>query len=170
MRRNQKVEAKRVHLGSRTVTVTYAAPSPPTTMSSGYEPLSQSPHVHFEENEGEDVSVEIPSPSPIHEQRDEISGRIRWIYFMFGAAVLLPWNGEWQRLLVRIICLFDDIQYSVLITATPFFLSRLIGSDLRSSFSSYLSITFTLANFAFLAHATATSQQVRHVIFLSKSI
>ncbi|KLO09901.1 hypothetical protein SCHPADRAFT_999923 [Schizopora paradoxa] len=106
-------------------------------MSSGYEPLSQSPHVHFEENEGEDGSVEVPSP--LLEQREQTSGRIRWIYFTFGAAVLLPWN--------------------VLITAIPFFLSRLIGSDLRSTFSSYLSITFTLANFAFLAHATATSQQ-----------
>jgi len=111
--------------------------SPTTTMSTGYEPLSQSPHVHFEENKGEDGPVHLPSP--LLEQREQTSERIRWIYFTFGAAVLLPWN--------------------VLITAIPFFLSRLVGSDLLSAFSSYLSITFTLANFAFLAHATATSQQ-----------
>ncbi len=66
-------------------------------MSTGYEPLSQSPHVHFEENEGEDGPVGLPSP--LVEQREQISERIRWIYFTFGAAVLLPWNGELQKLL-----------------------------------------------------------------------
>ena len=48
-----------------------------------------------------------------------------------------------------------------LITATPYFLTRLEGSSLKSTFSSYLSTTFTVANFAFLAHATATTKQVR---------
>lgn len=49
---------------------------------------------------------------------------------------------------------------SALITATPFFLSRLEGSSLKSTFSSYLSVTFTVANFCVLAHATVTSKQV----------
>ncbi|KAJ3761005.1 nucleoside transporter-domain-containing protein [Lentinula raphanica] len=65
--------------------------------------------------------------------------RIRWINFVLGCAVLLPWNA--------------------LITAIPYFLSRLAGSSLQSTFSSYLSITFTLSNFLCLAHATATSKQ-----------
>ncbi|OBZ76440.1 Nucleoside transporter FUN26 [Grifola frondosa] len=65
--------------------------------------------------------------------------RIRWIHFVLGCAVLLPWNA--------------------LITATPYFLSRMEGSPLKSTFSSYLSTTFTAANFLFLAHATATSKQ-----------
>ncbi|KAI0921408.1 hypothetical protein AcW1_004606 [Taiwanofungus camphoratus] len=69
----------------------------------------------------------------------DADGRIRWIHFILGCAVLLPWN--------------------VMITATPFFLSRLDGSPMKSSFSSYLSTTFTAANFGFLAHATATSKQ-----------
>ncbi|CCM03372.1 uncharacterized protein FIBRA_05502 [Fibroporia radiculosa] len=69
----------------------------------------------------------------------EADGRIHWIHFILGCAVLLPWN--------------------VMITATPYFLSRLEGSSLKSSFSSYLSTTFMVSNFSFLAHATATAQQ-----------
>ncbi|EKM59440.1 uncharacterized protein PHACADRAFT_205650 [Phanerochaete carnosa HHB-10118-sp] len=65
--------------------------------------------------------------------------RIGWIHFILGCAVLLPWN--------------------VLITASPYFLSRVAGSSLKDTFSSYLSTTFTVANFAFLAHATATERQ-----------
>ncbi|KAJ3790664.1 nucleoside transporter-domain-containing protein [Lentinula aff. detonsa] len=68
-----------------------------------------------------------------------VDSRIRWINFVLGCAVLLPWNA--------------------LITAIPYFLSRLAGSHLQSTFTSYLSITFTLANFLCLAHATATSKQ-----------
>ncbi|KAE9404472.1 hypothetical protein BT96DRAFT_964197 [Gymnopus androsaceus JB14] len=69
-----------------------------------------------------------------------LDARIRWVHFVLGCAVLLPWNA--------------------LITATPYFLSRLAGSSFQSTFSSYLSITFTLSNFLFLAHATATSKQM----------
>jgi len=66
-------------------------------------------------------------------------GRIRWIHFVLGCAVLLPWN--------------------VIITATPFFLTRLEDSSLKSTFSSYLSTSFTISNFVFLAHATVSSDQ-----------
>ncbi|KAJ3892782.1 nucleoside transporter-domain-containing protein [Lentinula edodes] len=69
-----------------------------------------------------------------------VDPRIKWINFVLGCAVLLPWNA--------------------LITAIPYFLSRLSGSSLQSTFISYLSITFTLSNFLCLAHATATSKQV----------
>lgn len=65
--------------------------------------------------------------------------RIRAAHFMLGCAVLLPWNA--------------------MITATPFFLSRLEGSPMRSTFNSYLSTTFMASNFGFLAHATATAKQ-----------
>ncbi|THH08185.1 hypothetical protein EW146_g9079 [Bondarzewia mesenterica] len=68
-----------------------------------------------------------------------VDNQIHWILFLFGCAVLLPWN--------------------VMITATPYFLSRLEGSPVRSLFSSYLSTSFTFANFSFLAHATATSKK-----------
>jgi len=53
----------------------------------------------------------------------------------------------------------------VVITAMPFFLSRLSESPLRSTFASYLTTSFTFANFLFLAHATATSKQVCHLNF-----
>ncbi|KAJ7477085.1 nucleoside transporter-domain-containing protein [Mycena galericulata] len=68
-----------------------------------------------------------------------VDTRIRWIHFILGCAVLLPWN--------------------VMITATPFFLSRLTHSPLKLAFSSYLSCAFTLSNFIFLARATITSKQ-----------
>ncbi|KAF8911901.1 nucleoside transporter-domain-containing protein [Mucidula mucida] len=68
-----------------------------------------------------------------------VDARIRWIHFILGNAVLLPWN--------------------VMITATPYFLARLSASTLKLTFSSYLSTSFTAANVLFLAHATATSKQ-----------
>ncbi|KAJ7499272.1 nucleoside transporter-domain-containing protein [Mycena latifolia] len=68
-----------------------------------------------------------------------VDSRIRWIHFVLGCAVLLPWN--------------------VMITATPFFLSRLANSPLRLSFTSYLTCAFTASNFIFLASATITSKQ-----------
>ncbi|GJE84933.1 equilibrative nucleoside transporter 1 [Phanerochaete sordida] len=74
-----------------------------------------------------------------HEHAVTHDHRIGWIHFILGCAVLLPWNA--------------------LITASPYFLSRVAGSPLRDTFSSYLSTTFTVANFFFLAHATATEKQ-----------
>jgi len=69
----------------------------------------------------------------------DVPASIRWINFALGAAVLLPWNA--------------------ITTAIPYFLSRLGGSRLQSTFSSYLSITFTLTNFIFMAHAAVVTQQ-----------
>ncbi|KAG1756023.1 nucleoside transporter-domain-containing protein [Suillus lakei] len=68
-----------------------------------------------------------------------VDSRIRWVYFMLGCATLLPWN--------------------VLITATSFFLSRLVGSPLRATFTSYLTTTSTVFNVFALAHATVTSKR-----------
>ncbi|TEB04029.1 nucleoside transporter [Coprinellus micaceus] len=70
-----------------------------------------------------------------------IDRKIKWISFILGCAVLLPWN--------------------VTITAMPYFLARLQGSSLKSTFGSYLTTTFTLSNFIFLAHATITSKHIR---------
>ncbi|KAI0080672.1 hypothetical protein K474DRAFT_1589283 [Panus rudis PR-1116 ss-1] len=68
-----------------------------------------------------------------------VNSRIRWVHFILGCAVLLPWN--------------------VLITASPFFLARLEGSPFKGTFNSYLSTSFTVSNFVFLAHATVSSKQ-----------
>ncbi|KAG2066798.1 hypothetical protein BDR04DRAFT_1029168 [Suillus decipiens] len=65
--------------------------------------------------------------------------RIRWVYFMLGAATLLSWDA--------------------LINANPFFISRLSGSPLRMSFSSYLSSVFTTSKMITLGHAMMTSKQ-----------
>ncbi|KAJ6538997.1 nucleoside transporter-domain-containing protein [Mycena capillaripes] len=77
-----------------------------------------------------------------------VDSRIRWIHFVLGCAVLLPWN--------------------LMITAMPFFLARLANSPLRLAFGSYLSSAFTISNLIFLACATITSKQSspsRRVLF-----
>ncbi|KAF8897201.1 nucleoside transporter-domain-containing protein [Infundibulicybe gibba] len=92
---------------------------------------------HETEYDGEDT--ESDDLAPMDPPAVVVDSKVRWIYFVLGCSVLLPWN--------------------VMITATPFFISRLTGSPLRLAFSSYLSTSFTASNFAFLAHATATSKQ-----------
>ncbi|KAF5387810.1 hypothetical protein D9615_000092 [Tricholomella constricta] len=81
-----------------------------------------------------DLALTTADPPPV-----VVDAQIRWIHFVLGCSVLLPWN--------------------VMITATPFFLSRLAGSPLKSTFSSYLSTSFTASNFLFLAHATVVSKR-----------
>ncbi|KIK08470.1 hypothetical protein K443DRAFT_128378 [Laccaria amethystina LaAM-08-1] len=97
-----------------------------------YHPL---PHHSDSRTPSDDLATEqlvLHPPSPL------VDARVRWIHFIMGCAVLLPWN--------------------VIITATPFFLSRLVGSPMKSTFASYLSSSFNAANFIFLAHATATTK------------
>ncbi|KAG0702331.1 nucleoside transporter-domain-containing protein [Suillus ampliporus] len=79
------------------------------------------------------------SGSDIYITDQTVDGRIQWVYFTLGCATLLPWNA--------------------LITATSFFLSRLVGSPLRATFTSYLTTTSTIFNIFAVAHATATSKR-----------
>ncbi|KAF9482455.1 hypothetical protein BDN70DRAFT_853218 [Pholiota conissans] len=88
-------------------------------------------------NDGE-AAEPVAHQQPEHHAPHPVDSRILWIHFILGCAVLLPWN--------------------VVITAMPFFLSRLSASPLRSAFASYLTTSFTAANFLFLAHATAVSK------------
>ncbi|KAG6907603.1 hypothetical protein DXG01_008221 [Tephrocybe rancida] len=122
--------------------------STPTLPEAPYDPLPQliiateNGQEHpYTVNPGE----EIATPQPT----EGVEAQIRWIHFILGCCVLLPWN--------------------VMITATPYFLSRLDGSPLKGVFSSYLSVTFTASRFIFLAHATAISKQVSALIILSTS-
>jgi equilibrative nucleoside transporter 1/2/3 len=87
-----------------------------------------------------------------------VDPRISWIYFLLGCSVLLPWNGMYSLWVILIYSVFTISL--VMITAIPFFLSRLANSPLKSTFSSYLSTSFTAAGFVFLAHATAVSRRV----------
>ncbi|KAF8192532.1 nucleoside transporter-domain-containing protein [Pholiota molesta] len=91
-----------------------------------------------DDNPNNDDEAVEPSPQSPAVQAIPVDPQIRWIHFILGCAVLLPFN--------------------VIITAMPFFLSRLSTSPLRSAFASYLTTSFTAANFIFLAHATATSK------------
>ncbi|KAG8935879.1 hypothetical protein FRC02_005878 [Tulasnella sp. 418] len=67
----------------------------------------------------------------------EADESIRRAHYILGAATLLPWNA--------------------IITATPYFLSRLEGSGLKNTFGSYLSSTYNLSGFLALWYATATA-------------
>ncbi|OJA16428.1 hypothetical protein AZE42_08404 [Rhizopogon vesiculosus] len=84
-----------------------------------------------------------------------VDTRIQWVYFMLGCAVLLPWNGAFMTPICDV--LLHRKLLLVLITATSFFLSRLVGSPLRATFSSYLSTVYTVFHAFGLAHATVTS-------------
>ncbi|KAF8225429.1 hypothetical protein L208DRAFT_1306344 [Tricholoma matsutake] len=94
-----------------------------------------------------DESDEVTLEGDVEQEQAELAAlqalpvdpRISWIFFLLGCSVLLPWN--------------------VMITAIPFFLSRLANSSLKSTFSSYLSVSFTVTGFVFLAHATAASKR-----------
>ncbi|KAJ6567223.1 nucleoside transporter-domain-containing protein [Mycena vulgaris] len=96
-------------------------------------PVLADPDIDAEESQDDATIASDLAPDVV------VDSRIRWIHFVLGCAVLLPWN--------------------VMITATPFFLSRLANSSLKLSFASYLSCAFTASNFIFLAHATITSKQ-----------
>ncbi|PPR03830.1 hypothetical protein CVT26_000828 [Gymnopilus dilepis] len=97
--------------------------------------------------QGEDVNASqinlgseavISSEEPTDPPAFLVDSSIHWVHLILGCAVLLSWN--------------------VVITAMPFFASRLAQSSLRSTFASYLTTTFTAANLIVLAHATATSK------------
>ncbi|TRM68483.1 nucleoside transporter-domain-containing protein [Schizophyllum amplum] len=69
----------------------------------------------------------------------------------------------WINCLLGIFCTDDlclMLRVAAIITATPYFLSRLEGSPLQRTFSSYLSTSFTASNFVFLAFATVRSKQI----------
>ncbi|KAJ1308563.1 hypothetical protein OPQ81_004262 [Rhizoctonia solani] len=75
-------------------------------------------HLVQSQMSGRSVSRSLTLPPPPDPQARK---SIQMIFIVLGASLLLPWNG--------------------LITATPYFLSRLAGSSLRPAFGSYLGIT-----------------------------
>ncbi|KDQ15791.1 hypothetical protein BOTBODRAFT_130479 [Botryobasidium botryosum FD-172 SS1] len=68
-----------------------------------------------------------------------LDGRIYWLNYMLGTSILLPWTA--------------------MSTASPYFLERLEGSRLQAPFVSYLSLTYTVTAFIYLAHATITTRE-----------
>jgi hypothetical protein len=134
-----------------------------SSMEAQYRALPQSP----------DLAHDISIPSAIEDVDESIldddlapssapvDSRILWIHFMLGSAVLLPWNGTSETSHISyLVCRVSLTMRPVMITAEPYFLSRLRNSPIRSTFASYLATTFTLSNFIFLAHATVTSKKV----------
>ena len=136
-----------------------------TSIDAAYTALPQTPDPAFA---GHPV---VPASLSVNEEGDEdqesqygtvvetlaLDSRIRWVLFALGAAVLLPWNGR---------SLADSSTFSwslrhilVMITATPYFLSRLTPA-LSGTFSSYLSVVMNIANLFFLARATISAKQV----------
>lgn len=119
------------------------------------------------ELEGDRVEYIDPVSSPTNYPPSYVESQIRWVYFILGAAFLLPWNGTF--ILSQLFRRAHDIG-PVVITAMPYFLGRLSTSPLRSTFSSYLTSSFTLSNFLFLAHATLISKRVGRVYFQPQSL
>jgi len=84
--------------------------------------------------------------------------RTKWSFFLLGCAILLPWNGDVSRKTTRPMCAHV---YSVLLNATPFFLSRLAGSPFYPTFSPYLTSVYTVTKLVVQFYCTFTSKQVR---------
>ncbi|KAG9102008.1 hypothetical protein FS749_000573 [Ceratobasidium sp. UAMH 11750] len=107
--------------------------SPPEDGQDDYDPLAQSQmSLARSHASGLSRSLTLPPPRDPHTRRP-----IRVAFIVLGACFLLPWNG--------------------LITATPYFLSRLANSPVRSAFSSYLSVSYQVVNFLMLIYVTATA-------------
>ncbi|KAG2013366.1 nucleoside transporter [Coprinopsis cinerea AmutBmut pab1-1] len=113
---------------------TIMAPDSPKAL---YHSIPQAPEPSTSQIDLAASEEEIPQDLPA----ELVDGRTKSIIFILGCAVLLPWN--------------------VIITAMPYFLSRLEGSSFKSSFSSYATTIFTFSNLAFLAHATLTSKHAK---------
>ncbi|KAH7888023.1 nucleoside transporter-domain-containing protein [Phlebopus sp. FC_14] len=110
-----------------------------TESSAKYRSLS-SPEEILADHEDQEVNMDESLAAQDPGLSDHsVDTRVRWTYFLLGCAILLPWNA--------------------LIIATPFFLSRLVGSSIYATFSSYESSVFTAANLLFQAYCTATSKQ-----------
>jgi hypothetical protein len=77
-----------------------------------------------------------------------------------------------ERFVLEIVDIRNDVAethpllHAVMITAAPYFISRL-SESLAATFMSYLSVAFNLTNVAFLYRATVTAKQVRlsHLVF-----
>ncbi|KAF8334989.1 nucleoside transporter-domain-containing protein [Cantharellus anzutake] len=78
------------------------------------------------------------------------SSRTRWIFFALGICVLLPWN--------------------VMINEMTYFVSKLEHSAYQDAFPSYLSASMSLANFAFMIHATFYATSTPSRIRINRSI
>jgi equilibrative nucleoside transporter 1/2/3 len=109
---------------------------------------------HSDVHEAEGCGDELYSTT----ERILVEARTKWTYFLLGCTILLPWNGDSLRQTSHLVCAHV---HSALLNATSFFLSRLAGSTLYPTFSSYLFSVFTLTKIACQFYCTFTSKQVR---------
>ena len=108
----------------------------------------------------------LPNDPPTTDTEEDIQleplipdAETKYIFFVLGCALLLPWNGTPPSLSNR--CSYLHFRRPVIITAVPFFLSRLKDSPHFSlTFSSYLTTSSSICNFVFLAHATFREKKV----------
>jgi len=91
-------------------------------------------------------------------ERIPAESSIKWTYFLLGCAIMLPWEGDVSRQTTCPVCAHV---YSVLANATPFFLSRMAGSPVYSTFSSYSASVYTVTKLICQFYCTFTSKQVR---------
>jgi hypothetical protein len=79
---------------------------PPT--EAGYQPIQQEPlegePIELDDSDHEDTASVLDR----HLLRPSVNDRIRGIFFVFGAAYLLPWNGTFLNAL----CLHREVEPS----------------------------------------------------------
>ncbi|KZS94130.1 hypothetical protein SISNIDRAFT_410635 [Sistotremastrum niveocremeum HHB9708] len=114
------------------------------SLETGYHAIPKAPlathGARLNDEEIEQIDAETPH---LEESLSSLPlpASVGWIYFILGAAFLLPWNA--------------------MITAMPYFLSRLANSPFDAAFGSYLSCSMNLATFSLMAHATITSNPAK---------
>jgi hypothetical protein len=75
---------------SRTATMSGSSPPPPDSLYHSVPQSDVAPMVSDIELDGDDEVFDQPL---VTASNNPVDTRIRWINFMFGCAVLLPWNG-----------------------------------------------------------------------------
>ena len=118
----------------------------------------------------------LPNDAPAIDTEEDIQpeplildAQTKYTFFVLGCALLLPWNGTPPSLPSR--CSYSHLRCPVIITAVPFFLSRLNDSPhLKLIFSSYLTTSSSICNVGFLAHATFRERKVSFWLVLRCTI
>ncbi len=99
----------------------------------------------------------------------DASTRIKWIFFVLGICALLPWNGEPMNVIYGLVSQRICVMPVVMINEMTYFVSKLEHSAYQDAFPCYLSATMSLANFAFLTHATFYATPAPSSIRINKS-
>ena len=101
--------------------------------------------------------AQVPRLPPIQNSSEPTVNRI---FALLGAASLMPWNGILSS--HSILGLSPDSERDpAMITALPYFVSRMGDSPLKNTYASSFVLTYQSVRWPTLIHATLTTSSVR---------